>query len=138
MYIQDNPGNLNSEGKQKTVQVRGNVSFGGKFQWTFDKGNGNLVQISKDLKLSEFELSGFYCIIINYYYPIIGQSGWKVLVICWICWEPRRLHGQTILANLEWCLRCRQVISVQLKSSQFILQRMVTQTPKSRQTVKSR
>ena len=26
------PGNLNSEGKQKTVQVRGNVSFWGKFQ----------------------------------------------------------------------------------------------------------
>ena len=72
------------KGNKKTVQVRGNVSFWGKFQWTFDEGNGNLVQISKDWKLSEFELSGFYCIIINYYYPIIGQSGWKVSVIRYV------------------------------------------------------
>ena len=38
IYIQDNPGNLKTEGKQKTVQVRGNVSFGVNFSELLTKG----------------------------------------------------------------------------------------------------
>ena len=34
-----------------------NLSCQGKFQWNFDQGKGNLVQVSGELELSEFELT---------------------------------------------------------------------------------
>ena len=34
-----------------------NSSYQGKFQWNFDQGKGNLVWVSRELKLSEFELT---------------------------------------------------------------------------------
>ena len=34
-----------------------NLSYQGKFQWKFDQGKGNLVQVSGELELSEFELT---------------------------------------------------------------------------------
>ena len=34
-----------------------NLSYQGKFQWNFDQGKGNLVQVSGELELSEFELT---------------------------------------------------------------------------------
>ena len=48
-----------------TWTLKGNKKqFEGRFQWNLDEGNRNLVQVSEELKLSEFKLSGFFCIII--------------------------------------------------------------------------
>ena len=34
-----------------------NLSYRDKFQWNFDQGKGNLVWVSRELELSEFELT---------------------------------------------------------------------------------
>ena len=44
-----------------TVRVPGNESYRGKFQWNCDQGKENLVRVSKEFELFEFELSRFYC-----------------------------------------------------------------------------
>ena len=51
------PCNPNSEGKQKTVPVSSEFKLWGKFQWNFDQGKGNLVRVSWEFELFEFELS---------------------------------------------------------------------------------
>ena len=106
-----------------TWTLKGNKKqFEGRFQWNLDEGNRNLVQVSKELKLSEFKLSGFFCIII-----IIIQLANQIEKFSdMLSPEVCALADYT---SQPWCLHCRQVISVQLKSSQFILQRVVKQTP---------
>ena len=44
---------------EKQFELAGNSSYRGKFQWNFDQGKGNLVQVSREFELSEFELSRF-------------------------------------------------------------------------------
>ena len=39
-----------------------NLSYRGTFQWIFDRELWHLVRVSREFELSEFELSGFYCI----------------------------------------------------------------------------
>ena len=39
-----------------------NLSYRGTFQWIFDPELWHLVRVSWEFELSEFELSGFYCI----------------------------------------------------------------------------
>ena len=41
---------------EKQLELVGNLSYQGKFQWNFDQGKGNLARAS-----GEFELSQFYC-----------------------------------------------------------------------------
>ena len=49
------------KGNEKQFELEGNASYRGKFQGHFDQGKGSLVRFSGELKLSEFELSRFYC-----------------------------------------------------------------------------
>ena len=42
-------------------ELAGNSSYRGKFQWYFDQGKGNLVRVSGEFELSEFEFSRFCC-----------------------------------------------------------------------------
>ena len=48
-------------GNEKQFELAGNVSYQGKFQWNFDQGKGHLGRVSGEFKLSQFELSRFYC-----------------------------------------------------------------------------
>ena len=48
--------------KEKQFELGRNSSHRGKFHWNFDRGKANLVWVSKEFELSEFELSRFYCI----------------------------------------------------------------------------
>ena len=48
--------NLTLKVYEKQLELVGNLSYQGKFQWNFDQGKGNLVRAS-----GEFELSEFYC-----------------------------------------------------------------------------
>ena len=50
------------KGNEKQFELAGNSSYRGKFQWNFDQGKGNLVLVSGEFELSDFELSRFYCI----------------------------------------------------------------------------
>ena len=47
------------KGNKKQFKLAGNSSYRGKFQWNFDQGKGNFVQVSREFKLSEFEPSRF-------------------------------------------------------------------------------
>ena len=53
------PGNSSSEGKRKTVRASENSSYRGKFEWNFDQRKWNLVRVSGEFELSEFELWRF-------------------------------------------------------------------------------
>ena len=48
--------NLTLKVYEKQLELVGNLSYQGKFQWNFDQGKGNLVRAN-----GEFELSEFYC-----------------------------------------------------------------------------
>ena len=56
------PGTQTLRGNKKQFEFAGNLSHQGEFQCNFDQGNGNLVWVSGEYKLFEFELSRFYCI----------------------------------------------------------------------------
>ena len=47
------------KGNEKQFELAGYSSYWAKFQWNFDQGKGNLVQVSREFELSEFELSRF-------------------------------------------------------------------------------
>ena len=49
------------KGNEKLFELAGNSSYRCKFQWNFDQGKGNLLWVSGEFELSEFELSRFYC-----------------------------------------------------------------------------
>ena len=67
-----NPGNSNSEGNQKHFGLAGNSSYRGKLQWNLDQGN--LVRVSGEFELSEFELSSIYCSSIRLIIKL--RKGW--------------------------------------------------------------
>ena len=52
------------KGDEKELEFAGNSNCQGKFQRNFDQGKGNLVRVSGEFELSEFELSRFYCILL--------------------------------------------------------------------------
>ena len=52
---------------EKLFKVVGNSSYWGKFQWNFDQGKGNWVQVSGEFELSKFELLRFFCIEVLLY-----------------------------------------------------------------------
>ena len=52
------------KGDEKEFEFAGNSNYEGKFQRNFDQGKGNLVRVSGEFELSEFELSRFYCILL--------------------------------------------------------------------------
>ena len=52
---------------EKLFKVVGNSSYWGKFQWNFDEGKGNWIQVSGELELSKFELLRFFCIEVLLY-----------------------------------------------------------------------
>ena len=52
------------KGDEKEFEFAGNSNCQGKFQRNFDQGEGNLVRVSGEFELSEFELSRFYCILL--------------------------------------------------------------------------
>ena len=52
------------KGDEKEFEFTGNSNYQGKFQRNFDQGKGNLVRVSGEFELSEFELSRFYCILL--------------------------------------------------------------------------
>ena len=47
------------KGNEKQSGIAGNSSYRGKLQWNLDQGN--LVRVSGEFELSEFELSSIYC-----------------------------------------------------------------------------
>ena len=47
------------KGRHPTGVTR--TSYSGNFQWYFDQGKWNLLRVSGEFELAEFELSGFYC-----------------------------------------------------------------------------
>ena len=59
LYVQENPVTQTLKGNKKKFDLAGNSSYWGKFQWNFDQGKGNLVQVSRKFELSEFKLSRF-------------------------------------------------------------------------------
>ena len=52
------------KGDEREFEFAGNSNYQGKFQRNFDQGKGNLVRVSGEFELSEFELSRFYCILL--------------------------------------------------------------------------
>ena len=47
---------------EKQFDLAGNSSYRSKFQWNFEQGKGNLVWVSGEFELSEFQLWRFYCV----------------------------------------------------------------------------
>ena len=56
------PVNRTLKGNDKQFDLARNSSYRSKFQWNFDQGKGNLVWVSGEFELSEFELWRFYYI----------------------------------------------------------------------------
>ena len=49
------------KGNEKQFELAWNSSYGGKFQWNFFQGKGNLVRVSGEFEWFEFELWRLYC-----------------------------------------------------------------------------
>ena len=64
---------------EKLFKVVGYSSYWGKFQWNFDQGKGNWVQVSGELELSKFELLRFFCIEVLLYYLTFLQVKRKLI-----------------------------------------------------------
>ena len=64
---------------EKLFKVVGYSSYWGKFQWNFDQGKGNWVQVSGELELSKFELLRFFCIEVLLYYLTFLQVKRKLM-----------------------------------------------------------
>ena len=64
---------------EKLFKVVGNSNYWGKFQWNFDQGKGNWVQVSGEFELSKFELLKFFCIEVLLYYLTFLQVKRKLI-----------------------------------------------------------
>ena len=60
--VESRSGSTSDEGDERQFELaRGNSGYRRKFNWNIYQGKTNLVRVSAEFELSEFELSRFYC-----------------------------------------------------------------------------